>query len=70
MPKISFNAAALGIAEYCSDCDVSHAETFRAPAALMVRNPVVQAALERVGFPNIQSLHHPSRGGTAEDVDS
>ena len=69
MPKISFNAHALGIASYDKRSDVGHTQA-RSPRAAVVRaDPSIQSLFEGLGFTNVESFPVPRGDLPTEDVD-
>lgn len=69
MPKISFNAQALGIASYDKRGDMGHAEA-RGPSIAIVRpDPSIQSLFKGLGFTNVESFPVPRGDLPTEDVD-
>jgi superfamily I DNA and RNA helicase len=69
MPKISFNAQALGITSYDKRCNVGHAETRSAQVAVVRTAPSIQSLFEGLGFTNVESFPVPRDDLPTEDVD-
>ena len=69
MPKISFNARALGIASHNKRGDMGHAEA-RGPSIAIVRaDPSIQSLFEGLGFTNVENFPNPRGALPAKDVD-
>lgn len=69
MPKISFNAQALGIASYGERSDVGHAKARSPRMAIVAANPSIQSLFEGLGFTNVESFPVPRGKWPTEDVD-
>jgi len=69
MPKISFNAQALGIASYDKRSNVGHAEARSAQVAVVRTDPSIQSLFEGLGFTNVESFPVPRGDLPTEDVD-
>ena len=69
MPKISFNAQALGIANYDKCSDVRHAEARSSREAVVRSYPSVKSLFEGLGFTNVEGFPKPSGEPPTEDVD-
>lgn len=69
MPKISFNAQALGIASYDKRSDVGHAKEGCSRIAVMRADPSIQSLFEGLGFTNVESFPVPRGDLPTEDVD-
>ena len=69
MTKISFNAQALGIANYHHGGYVGHAESFSPPVTLVSGDTSVEALFKVLGLANVKGFPRPAQGETAEDVD-
>ena len=69
MPKVSFNAQALGIASYDKCSDVGHPETRRSRIAIVRADTSIQSLFEGLGFTNIESFPTSRGNFPTEDVD-
>ncbi len=70
MPKISFNAQALGIASYDKRGDMGHVEARSPSVAVMGADTSIQALFERLGFTNVECFPIPRGDLPTEDVDA
>ena len=70
MPKISFNAQALGIASYNKCRNVGHAQAGSSQVAVVRADPSIQSLFEGLGFTNVESFPVPRGDSPTEDVDS
>jgi len=70
MPKISFNAQALGIANYHKRGNVGHSEAGRPRVAIVRADPSIQSLFEGLGFANVESFPVPRDDLPTEDVDT
>ncbi|WP_162619140.1 hypothetical protein [Tritonibacter mobilis] len=69
MPKISFNAQALGIASHAKRSDVGHSQA-RSPGIAVVRSDLsIQSLFEGLGFSNVESFPGLEGDLPTEDVD-
>lgn len=68
MPKISFNAQALGIASYHSCGNVSHAGEPYAAYPVMCTDTSIQALFERLGFANVERFPVSRNQLPAQDI--
>lgn len=69
MPKISFNAQALGIANYDKRRDVSHSQARSSRVAVVRADPSIQSLFEGLGLTNVESFPVPRGDLPTEDVD-
>jgi len=71
MPKISFNAQALGIATYDKRGDVGHANSQRPSVAIVRSDTSIESLFKGLGFANVERFPIPRSGDLpAKDVDS
>lgn len=69
MPKISFNAQALGIASHGKRGNMGHAEV-GGPSVSIVRSDVsVESLFERLGFADIEGFPTARSDRPTEDID-
>jgi len=68
MPKISFNAKALGIASYSHDSNMGAAKFSGPDVPIMVFDPDVEALMKRLGFTNVKRFPAIRRRFPAKDV--
>lgn len=69
MPKISFNAQALGIAIYDKRSGVGHSQARSPCAAVVISDPSIQSLFEGLGFANVEGFPVPRGDLPTEDVD-
>jgi len=69
MPKISFNANALGFASDHQSRDMSHSKTLGPAIANVAKDVSVEAIFKGLGFADIKGFPTSGRDLTAEDVD-
>lgn len=68
MPKISFNAQALGIASYDKRSDVGHSQARSSRVAVVRADPSIQSLFEGLGFTNVEGFPVPRGDLPTEDV--
>lgn len=69
MPKVSFNAQALGIASYDKRSDVGHPQARSTRVAVVRADPSIQSLFEGLGFTNVEGFSVPRGDLPTEDVD-
>lgn len=70
MPKISFNAKALGIALNDQSANVRHAAAGCAIQSAMVIRPGIEAIIEGLALANIEGFKVPANKPPAGDVNT
>lgn len=70
MPKIGFNAQALGISSYQQDADVCHAIAGSAPQTIVSFRPGVEAIIEGLRLANVKGFEVASDQFPTGDVDA
>lgn len=70
MPKISFNAKALGVVNYHSHRNVSHLVAASAQKPVVVLKPGIEAIREGLRLAHIESFSSGFEGNSTSDIDS
>jgi hypothetical protein len=68
MPKISFNAKALGITTYKKSGDMRRTPSGCAFEPVMVFKPGIEAIIEGLRLANVEGFEHAGREFPAKDV--
>lgn len=70
MPKVRFNAQALGTASYSERGDMSNTGPRRSQVAIVMPYPNIQSLFEGLGFSNVDSFPKLGSDLSTEDIDS